>query len=536
MKKIRSGLGARRSLLLLMIVLGGAAASVALADGGSLGQWPFGGQNIQNTRSQEQKTLGVANASKLAAKWTTQLPGDVSSTPALNNGAVFVTDWGDNFDPASGNATTKGGSLTRLDARTGAVEWQRRIDSYAGEPAHAVSRTSPAVVNGVVYIGDQDGGHVLAIDAKSGALIWNTGPINPGPFTIITQSPLVNNGVVYVGAASAEENVASFPGYPCCSFRGSMSALDAATGQILWTTYMIPAGSGYSGAGVWAGTAALDPKTGTLYIGTGNNYSVPDEVAQCQEDGGTPAACLDPNNHIDAIVALDSKTGAIKWATGVEGFDAWNVGCIIGSGENCPAPAGPDYDFGSGPNLMSVRIGGKTRTVIGEGQKSGAYWLLDATTGEILWGTKVGPGSSLGGIEWGTAAADGRIYVALANLYRIPFTPHGATSTIDYGSYAALDAATGKIIWQTPDPEGDPLDIGGVTVSNGVMFVGSMSGHMYALNAATGDVLWDFEGQGSSNAGPAIGSDGTVYWGNGYQRFFLGAPSHTFYAFSVDGK
>jgi polyvinyl alcohol dehydrogenase (cytochrome) len=520
----------------LLLAVGGVVAAQAGAGGGLLGQWPMGGQNIRNTRSQDQKTISVANASKLAVKWTAQLGGDVSSTPAVSDGAVFVTDWGDNFDPSSANATTKGGSLTRLDARTGAVQWSRRIDSYGGEPEHAVSRTSPAVVDGVVYIGDQDGGHVLAIDAKTGDLRWNSGPINPGPFTIITQSPIVHDGVLYVGAASAEENVAAFPGYPCCFFRGSVSALDAATGRILWTTYMIPQGSGYSGAGVWAGTAALDPSTKTLYVGTGNNYSVPESVSQCQADGGTPAECLDPSNHVDAVLALDINSGAIKWATGVQGFDAWNVACIFGSGENCPAPVGPDYDFGSGPNLMSIKIDGKMRTVVGEGQKSGNYWLLDAATGRILWGTQVGPGSTLGGIEWGTAADNSRIYVALANLNRTEFTPPGSSTPIDYGSYAALDPLTGQVLWQLPDPEGHPLDLGPVTVSNGVMFVGSMSGHMYALDASNGKVLWDFEGEGSSNAGPAIGTDGTLYWGNGYQRFFLGAPSTTFYAFSVDGK
>ena len=75
-----------------------------------------------------------------------------------------------------------------------------------------------------------------------------------------------------------------------------------------------------------------------------------------------------------------------------------------------------------------------------------------------------------------------------------------------------------------------------VSVSNGVVYGGSMSGHMYALDAATGAVLKDIEGEGSSNAGPAISNDGVVFWGNGYARFGLGAPSTTFYAFSLNGK
>lgn len=536
MGKQRSPQRRRRSLLPFAVAaLAVGVVSQAAADRGAAGEWPMGGQNIQNTRSQQQTAFNAGNVHKLALKWTAPLPGDVSSTPAVVNGAVYVTDWGTQ-DPTTGNSTSFGGSLTKLNAQTGDQIWSRRIDSYAGEPLHAVSRTSPAVVNGVVYIGDQNDGHVLAIDVTTGNLIWNSGPINPGPFTIITQSPIVHNGVVYVGTASAEENIASFPGYPCCFFRGSVSALNAATGAIIWTTYMIPPGIGYSGAGVWAGTAALDPATGTLYVGTGNNYSVPDSVEACQAGGGTPAQCLDPDNHIDAIVALNISTGAIKWATGVQGFDSWNVACIFGNPSNCPDPVGPDYDFGSGPNLMTINVHGKPRKVVGEGQKSGAYWLVDAATGEILWGTKVGPGSTLGGIEWGTAAADGKIFVAVNNLNQTPYVPVGGKTPITSGSYAALDAESGEILWQTPDPTGYPLDIGPVSVSNGVMFVGSMSGHMYALKATNGKVLWDYQGEGSSNAGPAIGADGTVYWGNGYERFFLGAPSRTFYAFSVDGK
>ena len=175
----------------------------------------------------------------------------------------------------------------------------------------------------------------MAIDATTGDLLWAT-EINSSPFTIITQAPIVRNGVVYVGAASSEENAAAFiPGYVCCHFRGSFSALNAATGAVLWTTYMVPADSdfsdgAYSGGAVWSTTAAIDPASNTVYVTTGNNYSVPDAAKDCQDNGGTPSECLDPSDHIDAIVALDMTTGEIKWATGVQGFDDWIVSCIPG--------------------------------------------------------------------------------------------------------------------------------------------------------------------------------------------------------------
>lgn len=532
-----------RRICLHLLVAASAAAALALS-GTSPAQtatptpdgWSMGGQNYQNTRANTtQKSLTTANASRLAAKWTFTTKGDVSATPAVIGGNAYFPDWA--------------GYLNKVDAKTGSLVWQKKLSDYGyNSAADLASRTSPAIVGNTWYLGDQGGGsasspqpgRVLAVDTRTGDLKWST-EINDNVFTIITQSPVVSNGVVYVGAASAEENAAAFiPGYDCCYFRGSFSALDARTGKVLWTTYMVPAGSPtesrYSGGAVWGSTPALDLKTNTVYVTTGNNYSVPDSAKECQENGGSPSECLDPADHIDAVVALDMTTGAIKWATGVQGFDDWIVSCIPGipgSQPNCPPTPGPDYDFGSGPNLLTATIDGKSVDIVGAGAKSGIYWALNRKTGEILWATEAGPGSTLGGIEWGTATDGKRIYVAEANNDHLPYPQD--PDLANTGSFAALDPATGEILWQTADPSGG-VDLGAVSTSNGLVFAGSMTGHMYVLNAATGAVLKDLVGQGSSNAGPAIDDSGTVYWGNGYGRFFLGTPSTTFYAFSVDGK
>lgn len=497
--------------------------------------WPMGGQNYQNTRSNpNQVKVSTTNAGRLAAKWTATTHGDVSATPAVVGGSVYFPDWG--------------GYITKLDTKTGKTIWSKKLSDYGYNSASdLVSRTSPAVVGNVLYIGDQGGassvspqpGRVLAIDTRSGNLLWST-VINPHPFSIITESPIVYNGTVYVGAASAEENNAAFiPGYVCCTFRGSFSALDAATGKVKWTTYMVPDNGGqpggYSGAAVWGSTPTLNSASNTVYITTGNNYGVPQSVQDCQAAGGTPAQCLSPDDHVDSIMALNATTGLIKWATGVQGFDAWIVSCIPNIAPNpCPtATPGPDYDFGAGPNLFTIPNGsGGTRQMIGAGAKSGIYWALDATTGEIVWSTQVGPGSTLGGMEWGTATDGKRIYVAEANA---GFQPYDNSNLPPTGSWAALDPATGTILWQTADPSGS-FDLGPVSTSNGVVYAGSMSGHMYALNGATGAVLKDITGQGSSNAGPAIGNDGTLYWGNGYAHFGFGTGSTTFYAFSINGQ
>jgi polyvinyl alcohol dehydrogenase (cytochrome) len=516
------------TLAALLSVTGGMAATASSG-------WSMGGHDLSNTRSNpDQKAVTADNAAKLATKWAFTTHGDVSATPAVVGGAVYFPDWG--------------GYINKVNAATGALIWQRKLSSYGyNTTADLVSRTAPAVVGNVLYIGDQGGGsniapqagRVLAIDTTSGDVLWSS-IINPHFFTIITQAPVVRNGVVFVGAASAEENAAAFiPGYVCCTFRGSFSALNAATGAVLWTTYTIPENTttdvGYSGGAVWGSTPAIDPASNTVYITTGNNYSVPQSAKDCQTGGGSAADCLDPSDHIDSILALDMTSGAIKWATGVQGFDDWIVSCIPGVAPNpCPtATPGPDFDFGSGANLFTAKIKGVTRAMVGAGAKSGLYWGLDAATGAVVWSVEAGPGSTLGGIEWGTATDGKRIYIAEANFGRLPY-PHNA-SLPPTGSFAALDPATGAILWQVTDPSGgNPL--GAVSTSNGVVYAGSMSDHMYALDGANGKVLRDLVGQGSSNAGPAISNDGVVFWGNGYARFGLGTGSTTFYAFSLNGK
>src|SRR5262249_18414461 len=172
---------------------------------------------------------------------------------------------------------------------------------------------------------------------------------------------------------------------------------------------------------------------------------------ECQKTGGTPAQCLEPDNFVDAIMALDMDTGAVKWAHKLWGFDDWNVACIfpIVNPAACPQIPGPDYDFGSGTNLFTIKKGNQSQLVVGAGQKSGIYWLLDAKTGATVWSTQAGPGSTLGGIEWGTSTDGKRIYVAETNYNRESFTtPSG--QTIDYGSWAALAPAPGEAVRQDP--------------------------------------------------------------------------------------
>jgi polyvinyl alcohol dehydrogenase (cytochrome) len=460
----------------------------------------------------------------------------------VDQDAVYVPDWA--------------GNLFKLDATTGKPIWARQITEYTGVRA-SMSRVTPAVDGDNIFIGVQNGAHLLAISKVTGDLVWIT-QLDVHPAAVITQSPIVAFNRVYVGVSSTEEAYALDPKYPCCTFRGSVVSVDARTGAILWRAYTVPENDGqpggYSGNAVWGSTPVVDVKRRALYITTGNNYTVPPPVKDCDAARrATPnpwsePTCIEPDNHVDAIMALDLDTGQVKWSRKVQGDDAANFGCVFKrTNPNCPDPEGPDFDFGQGPMLFRVNIEGRPRELVGAGQKSGIFWALDPDSGTVVWNTVVGPGGLLGGLQWGSATDGKRIYVAIANLGHTSYTLVPSGKTVNGGSWSALDAATGKIVWQTADPESltphfdgrggrvsgfFAIDTGPVTTANGVIYAGSMdlNGHMYALDAETGTILWSFKSGGSVNAGPAVVT-GVVYWGSGYQK--VGSANNKLYAFKL---
>jgi polyvinyl alcohol dehydrogenase (cytochrome) len=202
---------------------------------------------------------------------------------------------------------------------------------------------------------------------------------------------------------------------------------------------------------------------------------------------------------------------------------------------------------------MRLRMNGHWRDVVGLGAKSGVYTLLDANTGEFIWNTLIGPGGDQGGMEWGTAFDGNRIYASITNQHHISYklTENGVISntSVTGGSWAALDPISGTILWQTPDPQLETLsglgvvgvwDLAPVTVANGVVYASSMArlatqNQMFALDAATGTILWQFSAGSSVNSGPAV-VDGTVYWGSGYSRSAEGSGNHLLFAFSTGGQ
>lgn len=555
-QRLKGGVCAAAACSLLMM----APPVVLAADrDASNGQWAMGGQNLDNSRNQSESTINKDDVGGLKTKWVFTTGGDVSATPAVANGIVYFPDFAGNF--------------YAVDATTGAQIWQNKVSDWTGV-AGDFARNDPLVHGEMVILGDEAGtlaswdgskidgagARVIAANAHTGKVIW-VSQVDEFPAAMVTGSPVVHDGVLYVGIASNEESLADNQGYPCCVSRGSVVALDVQTGRKLWQTYTVPDNGGkvggYSGGAVWSSTPVIDPKRSLVYVGTGNNYSVPDSVKACHTRNPNNRFCADSSDHFESVLALDLKSGEIRWSSRVQDYDAWNVNCTQSvpsgavPGPNCPVPTGLDYDFGgSGANLLTVRDNdGTSQDILGIGEKSGTYWAFNPDDGSLMWNTQVGPGSTLGGTEWGTATDGEHIYVPISNRNGVPYALQPSETLVNSGSWAALDPANGRFLWQTATPgmcsaaasgvlQGC-MGLGPASVAGGVVFAGSMDVNpanptMFALDASTGKILWSFATGSSVIAGPAIVGD-SLYWGSGYGHLgsSLGTSNNKLFAFSV---
>ena len=633
------------------------------------GTWlSLGGGLDNNHNASSEQNINTRNVGSLGVKWVYQTTpdtgastgsplsnGDITVPPAVFEGILYFPDWA--------------GNLQAVSAKDGTTVWKKSFASDYARPGKFMlfSRNTPAVTADRLIVGSEkhlllpvcpqgapscvpnNGAVVAAVNRRTGNLLWST-LVSDHPAAKITSSPVIVGNQVIVGVSSWEEDMAAqssalqFNGspndpYPCCSFRGSVVSLDLQTGSVQWQTYLTPGTSlpaglltpgdkGYSGVAVYGGSPSIDLLRHQIYVATANNYTVPKKAEQCERhrlDSTNPSpdlpgdiTCANLNekigNYVDAVMALDLRTGRIKWAFHTRQYDAWTHACaapdfnvsffppIIGTGpgfaQNCSSLPGPDYGFGQAPMIMwSVAMpGGGTRDLIGAGEKSGIFWTLDANTGRLVWSTRVGPGGILGGMQWGSASDGKSIYTAESNsvnasrnrnrpfypsalnpIYpgypgfintQVAFSgpgfidaglprgfwtlinppedvqpdqistfnePDGTIKTIT-GFWSALDAATGRILWQRPLPtNGRPaidtfpvlrpsggLIHGSVTVANGVLFGGGLDGQgsMYGMDATTGRMLFEFHAQFNSvNGGGVISSpavvDGSLYWGAG---------------------
>jgi polyvinyl alcohol dehydrogenase (cytochrome) len=493
------------------------------AEIGSVPQWNGWGLDLANSRYQPSPGLTAAEVPNLKLKWAFGFPGGSQAygQPSIVAGRVFV---GSDI-----------GRFYALESATGCIQWSFQADGGI-RSAPTVGALKPGTGGRyAVYFGDIKGS-VYAIDASSGELIWKK-HVDDHRFARVTGAPTLHGGRLYIPVSSVEEVPAAQPTYECCTFRGSVVALDAATGAELWKTYTIPAppqqaGKNAAGTQLWktAGAAVwssptIDARKGELYVGTGNSYT-------------EPAAATS-----DSVMAMNLETGKILWWNQVTPDDAFVIGCRPDTpNANCPRTVGPDYDFGSSPILRTLP-GGRRILVIG--QKSGQVYGLDPDDkGKVIWEFKAGKGSALGGIEWGSAADDQFAYVPVSDVLAPP---------AEAGGLFALKLATGEKVWNTAAPKLECTGGRGctgaqsapVSVIPGVVFSGSVDGHLRAYSTSDGAILWDFntardyetvnsvpaKGGSIDGAGPVI-ADGLVLTNSGY-ALWRGLPGNVLLAFSA---
>ena len=488
--------------------------------------WNGWGADLDNSRFQSAAAAGLtaAQVPKLKLKWAFGFPGDYSaySQPAIVGGRVFVG--------------SVGGRVYSLDGRTGCSYWT--FD--AGVGVRSAVTIDPS---GIAYFGDVHA-NVYALDASTGKQIWKT-QVENYPTARITGAPKIYEGRLYVPVASRDEWMSVDPRFACCKFRGSVVALDGKTGKQIWKTYTISqparptsktkAGTqlwGPSGVGVWT-SPTIDTKRKVLYVGTGDSYSEP------------------PTPLSDSILALDLESGKIVWSKQITEGDVFNGNCLQPKPSTCPGTVGPDSDFGSSPILRTLPSG---RRVLIAGQKSGVVHALDPDDkGKTLWQTRVGKGGMLGGIQWGPAADRDTAYVALSDLGLIP-APEGVIPDPKAGGgLFAIQMATGEKLWSALPPEGgcktrrcSPAQSAAVTVIPGVVFSGSLDGHLRAYSTNEGSILWDYDtardfetvngvpARGGALDGPGAAIAGGLVVVNSGYGFFNGMSGNVLLAFDVE--
>ncbi len=504
--------------------------------------WNGWGVDLNNRRSQPDSMAGLPGeqVQRLKLKWAFGVPGasGMFAQPTVIGGRLFFG--------------TSVGKVYSIDAASGCIYWSFET----GALVRTAITIGPAGDRWAAYFGDNGarGAHAYAVDAGTGRLIWKV-TVDDSRFAHITGAPILASGKLYVPVTGDEDAAAGDPGFQCCTFRGSLVALDAGTGRQIWKSYTIAEASrpvrknshnvqqwGPSGAGIWsAPTVDLDKRA--IYATTGDSHS-------------NPAALTS-----DAVLAFDMDTGAMLWSRQMTPGDAWNSACADGDPANCPEAHGLDLDFGSSPILVDLQ--GAGRALIA-GQKSGLMYALDPDCqGKMLWQTRIGKGGPAGGIQWGPAVDAQNVYVALSDMPDT-FSRSSVFESIWFrvkrrlvsdggGGTFALRLSSGERVWYTPPQcEGPgicrPAQLAAVTHIPGVVFSGSMDGHLRAYSTAGGRVLWsvdtarDFvtvngvKAHGGAICGPGpVVVGGVLYANSGYPAP-RGLPGNVLLAFSIDGK
>lgn len=533
---VANWLGTKVAVVAAADALANRCKDVAVGSKSKTSSWGLWGADFQNSRFQSVAAAGISSEDvpRLKLKWAFGFPDSVNlrSHPSIYQGRLF--------------AVAQDGTVFGLDAATGCTHWATQLAGSAS------SGTSVAEVNGRVLLFVGDSAAILyAIDANTGVVVWQT-RVDDHPAARVTGTPVQFEGRLYVPVSSGEEGRSIIPSYVCCTFRGSLQALDAATGKLHWKTHTIDEAPtprkptkrgakviGPSGAAIWT-APTIDATRRVVYVTTGDNYSDPATATS------------------DAVMAISMDSGKVVWSKQFTAGDAYNSSCPLPDKVNCPDSDGPDFDFAAPAILVGLKSGKRALLLP---QKSGVLHAVDPDReGHILWETRLGEGGVHGGIQWGAASGEDRVYVALSDSRftrtRVPGS-NNVVQTYDStkgGGLFAFRTDNGERLWHTPAPScGDrnpcsPAQAAPVSAIAGAVFSGSVDGHMRAFSASTGKIVWDFDTAaafptvnqvaargGSMDAAGPIVSGGMLYVMSGYGQWG-GMPGNVLLAFSVDGK
>lgn len=445
---------------------GSSSASSAAASGSQTdsngAQWATYMHDLSNSRTNTATTITPANIGNLTKSWSVDGLVGVSGTPAVVDDVVYFGDWQ--------------GTARAVRADTGADVWHTSL------PGGFIVG-APAVVDDAVFLAS---GHTLyRLNRRTGAIEWQA-VTNESPLSQINASPVVVDGLVLQGTASIQDAVGGTD-----IFKGSIGAYDVTTGKEAWRFYATTGdATGGSGVGIWS-TPAVDTARGLLYVGTGNTSTEPT----------SPLG--------DSLLAIDYRTGSLKWSTQFTAIDVFPNG----------SPVGKDADVGGSPNLWTS--GG--RDLVGVGDKAGVYHALDRDTGKEVWKRPLTPGGFFGGVIGSAAFVDGVLVMTSNGGDPQTGQPPGVARVF------ALDPATGAIRWTSEDFPG--MIFAPVSAVPGVAFVGTDRGTMVALDTRTGRRLWSFTAPNKTACGPAIVGN-RVVWGYGF-FLFSGAGEGGVLSFAV---
>jgi polyvinyl alcohol dehydrogenase (cytochrome) len=441
------------------------------------------GFDARNTRAltREQAGLSTEDLGNLEPAWSLAFPGvtTLRAQPAIVGNTLFL-NVGDNA------------KVFALDIAGDAPCIQWTYTSDVPTRSGIGFGTLPGSGRKVIVFNDV-ATQIHLVDATTGKLIWKQ-HVGLYDLSNTTGTPRIVGERVYVPLSASEINIGGDDRHLCCKTHGAFFALDLRTGRKLWTYHTMEEARpirdrgdgqmmwGPSGAPIWT-SPLIDEKRGLIYVGTGEATSAP----------AAPTT--------DSILALDMKTGRLRWKFQATADDIFLTTCMARPKNlNCPREGRLlDHDFGA-TLVMGRRADG--RDIVLAGQKSGMLWALDPDTGKLVWNREFGKGSPIGGIHWGMATDGERVF---APIHAFPGadgidpnqTPGLHAVRVDDGtvqwSFTATADCSGDRPQRVPTCKGNIGLSGPPTVIDGAVVEGSVDGFLRVFDASSGKVLWSFD-------------------------------------------